>query len=76
MIITTKIVPLATTLQNNPDMTNNILIDSGTKTQIVNYLLTVRELYDDTASKNKINEIINKIEEFTNKSNYYITNNL
>ena len=76
MIITTKIVPLATTLQNNPNMNNNTLIDSGTKTQIVNYLLTVRELYDNTASKNKINEIINKMEEFTNKSNYYITNNL
>jgi len=57
-------------------MNNNTLIDSGTKTQIVNYLLTVRELYDNTASKNKINEIINKMEEFTNKSNYYITNNL
>lgn len=75
-IIKNHIVPMSINLQNNPNQNNNILISVNDKELIVDYLLRVKNLYDDTTSKVKIDKIISKVEEFTNKSNFYITNNL
>lgn len=74
-LISDDISPIIRELNTNPT-SNNILYDSDFKQKITDYLLDVKELYNDIESKNKIDNIISKIDYFCNKSNSFITNNL
>lgn len=44
--------------------------------KLIQYLYEIKQIYPDQSSKDKIQNIINKVNYFTNKSNLFITNNL
>lgn len=74
-LIAYDIVPMTNKLLDNPN-SNDILIDNSSKIKILNYLFEIKEIYSDTESKNKIQNLIDKINYFSNKSNNFITSNL
>lgn len=74
-LLTEKVLPLINNLKANPE-SNVILIDNATKNQLNSYLYEMKQIYPDIDSKNRIQNLINKIEHFSNKSNSFITNNL
>ncbi len=73
--VTSKIIPIANDLVSNPN-SNSVLIKAADKVQIVDYLILVKNKYQDIESKNKIDKIIDYVILFEDKSNYFITNYL
>lgn len=73
--VTSKIIPITNDLVNNPN-SNNILIKAVNKAQIIDYLILVKNKYQDSESKKKVDNIINYINLFEDKTNDYITNYL
>ena len=74
-LIETDIVPIANNLRANPH-TETVLIDNDSNEKIIQYLYEMKQIYQDQSSKDKIQNIINKVNYFTNKSNLFISNNL
>jgi hypothetical protein len=74
-VITNDVLPIVNDLSENPT-SESILIDNQLKTRLTNYLISIKGEYTDQNSKNKIDNIIAKIDLFSNKSNKYITDNL
>ena len=74
-ILSHDIIPIVNSLSENPN-SESILINSQLKLKIINYLTTIKQEYTDQNSKDKIDNLIVKINLFSNKSNNYITNNL
>jgi hypothetical protein len=74
-LITTEIVPMTNDLLDNP-YSSDVLINNSSKTKILNYLYEIKEIYTGIESKNKIQNLIDKINHFSNKSNNFITSNL
>lgn len=74
-LITTEIVPMTNSLLDNP-YSSGVLINNSSKTKILNYLNEIKEIYTDIESKNKIQNLIDKVNHFSNKSNNFITSNL
>lgn len=74
-LITTEIVPMTNDLLDNP-YSSDVLINNSSKTKILNYLYEIKEIYTDIESKNKIQNLIDKINHFSNKSDNFITSNL
>ncbi|WP_395044438.1 hypothetical protein [Flavobacterium sp.] len=75
-LIINKIIPLCSKLEENPNLETNILVDNATKTELINYLKEIKEIYNDSNSKSKIDLLIIEIDSMSNKSNDYITKNL
>lgn len=75
-LIISDVMPLASNIESNPNLNSNILITTETKNRIISYLNKIRDVYNDQDSKNKIDQLIIKIEFFSNKSNNFITSNL
>lgn len=74
-VITNDVLPIVNDLSENPT-SESILIDNQLKIRLTNYLTSIKSEYTDQNSKNKIDNIIDKINLFSNKSNKYITDNL
>lgn len=74
-LIESEIVPLSNDLRLHPNSTS-VLIDNARNEKLIQYLYEIKQIYPDQSSKDKIQNIINKVNYFTNKSNLFITNNL
>ena len=70
------ITPHLNTLTEDPNSSEKIILNNQDAFIIKAYLNTVLSLYDDDTSKNNIYFLIMKIDEFTGKSNQYITSHL
>lgn len=68
--------PKLENLLNNRNSTSTILIDSETSSTLTNYLTTYSYIFGGVNSQNQINFLINKINEFEDQNNLYITENL
>lgn len=69
------IVPLTNKILNNPQ-SGEILIDQATNQKIILFLSEVKQIFPDIDSKNRVDNLINKINHFSNKSNKFISDNL
>jgi hypothetical protein len=74
-LIVSDVIPLVNQLKTNPS-SGQILIDNDTNSKLIQYLYEIKQIYPDIDSKNRIQNLINKLNHFTNKSNSFITNNL
>ena len=63
-------------LLNNKNSNSIIVIDDNTAYLLVTYLTKYSNMFSDQDSLDNIDFLINKINQFKNKSNGYITNNL
>jgi hypothetical protein len=74
-LIVSDIIPITEDLTSNP-YSSNVLIDSTRSVKILNYLHAAKNIMVDQAAKDRVDVIIVKLNEFTNKSNNYITTHL
>ncbi|MCX8531551.1 hypothetical protein [Chryseobacterium luquanense] len=75
-ILINDMKPKLESLISNVNSQSIIIIDNATANRLNNYLTKYSYLFSDEDSSNDINYLINKINQFKNKNNQYITNNL
>lgn len=68
--------PKLENLLSNKNSNSIILIDNTTAEILIDYLSKYSFMFEDQESLNNIDFLIQKINEFKNKTNYYITQNL
>lgn len=71
-----EVLPELESIADQPQSTEIIPINTQTADLLKNYLLNSSDLFDGGQTQEDINYLIMKIDEFTNKSNYYITTHL
>lgn len=74
-LLESDVTPLITELAVNY-YSSTILIDNNLKNKLTAYLNNIKTYYPNQVDKDKIDNLINKLNLFTNKSNDYITKNL
>ena len=75
-LITKIVVPATESIVANPNSKNNILVNNIQSQILISYLQKVKNVYKDQQSKQNIEMIIEKVKLATNKSSYYLTNDL
>ncbi|MBD3905493.1 hypothetical protein NAL32_13290 [Chryseobacterium sp. Ch-15] len=68
--------PKLESLIANANSQDIIMIDNNTANKLTTYLIKYSHLFSDENSLNEIKFLISKIDQFTNKNNHYVTNNL